>query len=143
MKEKKGVSLIELIVSIVIFGIIIVGVVVFNTSNTRAAVRSERSAKRVILQEKTIEEYRGWLKSASIPGSRFDDIWINRNVGDVLTYSPPDATGISVRLVIESFIPDKSANVADAGVQLKVRVIAEDAILGTQDESIIYISRHD
>jgi prepilin-type N-terminal cleavage/methylation domain-containing protein len=143
MKKNKGVSLIELIVSIVIFGIVIVGVVLFNTSNSRAATRSERSAKRVLLQEKTIDEFRGFLKSAPTPGARFDDIWINRNVGDVIHSNIDPATGISVRLEIGSFIPDKSAPVTDASVRLEVRVIADDSRFHIQDENIIYISRHD
>jgi prepilin-type N-terminal cleavage/methylation domain-containing protein len=143
MKKKEGVSLIELIVSIVIFGVIIVGVIVFNTNNTRVTVRSERSAKRVLLQEKTIEEFRGWLKSASVPGSRFDGIWSDSAVGDILIARTDPATGMSVKLEIMSFIPDQSAGVADAGVQLKVRVLAEDTRFGIQDESVIYISRHD
>jgi prepilin-type N-terminal cleavage/methylation domain-containing protein len=145
MKKKIGVTLIELIVSMVIFAIIIVGVALFNTSNTRATVRSERNAKRVLLQERTMEEFKGYLKSASVPGSRFDDIWLNYNVGDALPRgSMTDSDiGMSVRLEIDSFIPNKAADVAAVGVQLQVRVISSDAELNINDTVLTYISRHD
>jgi prepilin-type N-terminal cleavage/methylation domain-containing protein len=143
MMKNKGVSLIELIVSIVIFAIIIVSVVVFNTNNSRAVVKSERSAKRVLLQEKTIEEFKGYLKSASVPGSRFDGIWSDSAVGDILISRTDSAVGVSVRLEIDSFIPDQSADVSDAGVRLRVRVISTDPYLHISDTNVTLISRHD
>jgi prepilin-type N-terminal cleavage/methylation domain-containing protein len=143
MKKNKGVSLIELIVSIVIFGIVIVGVVLFNGANSKATFRSERNAKKVILQEKTIEEFKGWLKSASVPGSRFDNIWSDSSVGDLLLAKTDYATGISVRMEIDSFIPDDAADVTDAGVRLQVRVISSDPHLKINDTTLTLISRHD
>jgi prepilin-type N-terminal cleavage/methylation domain-containing protein len=143
MKKNKGINLIELIVSMVIFAVVIAGVAVFNTTNTRTAVRSERHAKRVLLQDRTLEEFRGWLKSASVPGSRFDGIWADSSVGDVIGDTVDSVIGISIRLEIDSFIPDQSADVADAGVQLQVRVISTDADLNISDTTLTYISRHD
>jgi prepilin-type N-terminal cleavage/methylation domain-containing protein len=145
MKRKEGVTLIELMVSMVIFAIVIVGTTMFNASNTRATVKSERNAKRVLLQEKTIEEFKGYLKSASVPGSRFDDIWVNGDVGDTLPGGIiiDSAAGMSVRLEIDSFIPNSAADVSDVGVQLQVRVIADDENDDISDTVLTFISRHD
>jgi prepilin-type N-terminal cleavage/methylation domain-containing protein len=145
MKKNKGVTLIELMVSMVIFAIVIVGVTVFNANNTKATVRSERNAKRVLLQEKTIEEFKGYLKSASVPGSRFDDIWVNGDVGDTLPAAiiTDSAAGMSVRLEIDGFIPDQTAGVTDVGVQLQVRVISDDENYNISDTVLTFISRHD
>ncbi len=144
MKEKKGVTLIELIVSIVIFGIIVAGVAMFSAQNTRAVIRSERSAKRTLLKERTIEEYKSWLKSASVPGSRFDTVWTGGAVGDTLRNVPDTVVaGIAVRLEINSFIPDQTAGVSDAGVRLEVNVISTDSDLNINDTTVTLISRHD
>lgn len=143
MKEKKGVTLIELIVSIVIFSLLIVGIAMFNSQNTRAAVRSERNAKRVLMKENVIEDFKGFLKSAPVAGERFDDVWVGGNVGDVLLTRTDPATGISVSLEIESFIPDKSAAVTQTGVYLEISVHATDAQLGIDEETTMLISRHD
>jgi prepilin-type N-terminal cleavage/methylation domain-containing protein len=145
MKKNRGVTLIELMVSMVIFAIVIVGVTVFNANNTRATVKSERNAKRVALQEKAIEEFKGYLKSASVPGSRFDDIWLNCGVGDTLPAGvfTDSAVDMSVRLEIDSFIPNDSADVSGVGVQLQVRVISTDAHLNISDTVLTFISRHD
>jgi prepilin-type N-terminal cleavage/methylation domain-containing protein len=143
MKKNKGVTLIELIVSIVIFAAVITGIAVFNSNNTRAIIYSERSAKRAVLQEKTIEEFRGWLKSGSVPGSRFDTLWTYSSVGAVLFPRTDSTTGISVSLEIDSFIPDQATDVASAGVQLQIRVISTDTELNIYDTVITYVSRHD
>ena len=146
MKKNKGVTLIELIVSMMIFGVVIAGVAAFNARNTKAAVRSERSAKRTLLQESAIEEFKGWLKAASVPGSRFDDVWAGGAVGDVLLSSTDPETNIGVMLEIDSFIPNNDTNltsVSDAGVCLQVRVISSDPDLNINDTIITYISRHD
>lgn len=143
MNNNKGVTLIELIVSIIIFAILIVGIAVFNSNNTRAAIHSERSAKRALLQERTLEELKGWLKSASVPGSRFDGIWADSSVGDILGDTTDAATGISISLEIDSFIPDQATEVVSAGVQLQIRVISADPDLNINDTIFTYISRHD
>ena len=144
MKKNRGVTLIELMVSMVIFAVVIVGVTVFNATNTRAVVRSERNAKRAVMQERAIEDFKGYLKSASVPGSRFDDIWMNYSVGDTLPGSITDSgLGMSARLEIDSFIPNSAAAVSEVGVQLQVRVISTDADLNINDTVLTYISRHD
>jgi len=145
MKKNRGVTLIELIVSMVIFSIIIVSVTVFNANNSRATNKSERNARRVLLQEKAIEKFKGYLKSASVPGSRFDDIWVNQEVGDTLPEGifADSAAGISVRLEIDSFIPNSAVDVSDVGVQLQVRVISDDENYDISDTVLTYISRHD
>ena len=143
MKENKGVTLIELIISMVIFAVVIAGVAVFNASNTKATIKSERNAKRIILQEKTLEEFKGWLKSASVPGSRFDGIWTDNAVGDILFVRADSAVGISVKIRIDSFVPDQSANVYDAGVRLGLSLISEDLAYGVSDTIATLISRHD
>jgi len=143
MKKKEGLSLIELIVSMVIFGLVIVGVILFNTSNTRAVVRSERNAKRILLQEKAIEEFKSYLKSYSVTDSRFDSIWSNNEIGDTLWKKEDDVEDIVVVLETDEFIPDQSADVSDVGVYLQVRVISTDEGLDINDTVLTYISRHD
>lgn len=147
MKRNEGVTLIELMVSMVIFAIVIVGVTMFNASNSRATLKSERNAKRILLQEKAIEEFKGYLKSASVPGSRFDDIWVNGDLGDTLPDSDgiltDSAAGMSARLEIDGFIPDQTADVSDVGVQLRVRVISDDKNYDISDTVLTFISRHD
>jgi len=144
MKKNKGVTLIELMVSFLIFAIVIAGVAAFNVRNTKVVVRSERNARRTLLQESAIEEFKGWLKAASVPGSRFDGIWADSVVGDVLLSETDPETSIGVRLEIDSFIPDKdSASVSDAGVCLQVRIISNDPDLNINDTTLTYISRHD
>jgi prepilin-type N-terminal cleavage/methylation domain-containing protein len=143
MKKNKGLSLIEIIVSIIIFGIAIVGIAMFNSSNTRTAVRSERNAKRIILQDNNIEDFKGWLKAAPVPGERFDDIWNNGEVGDTLfpRAEIPDL-GIAAALVLNDFIPTNATPVTDPGVYLEVSVFSTDDLLGINEETTILISRH-
>lgn len=143
MKARKGVTLIELIVSIVIFSIIVVGIAMFNSHNTHAAVRSERNAKRTLMKENVIEEFKGFLKSAPVAGQRFDSIWENYGVGHVLANQTDAATGISVSLEIDSLVPDSNAAVTQTGIYLKVNVHATDPQLGIDEEAIMLISRHD
>jgi prepilin-type N-terminal cleavage/methylation domain-containing protein len=143
MKKNIGVTLIELIVSMVVFGIVIAGVAAFNARNTKAAIRSERNAQRTLLQERTIEEFKGWLKAASVPGSRFDGIWADSSVGDILHADTDDATGITATLEIDSFIPADTCDVFDVGVCLRVRVISNDPDLNIDDTNMTFISRHD
>lgn len=143
MKKNIGVTLIELIVSMVVFGVVIAGVAAFNARNTKVAVRSERNAQRTLLQERTIEEFKGWLKAASVPGSRFDGIWADSSVGDVLYADTDDATGMIATLEIDSFIPADTCDVFDVGVCLQIRVISTDPDLNINETNIIYISRHD
>jgi prepilin-type N-terminal cleavage/methylation domain-containing protein len=143
MKKSQGLTLIELIVSMVIFGIVIIGVTIFNSHNSRAAVKSERRAKMMLLEEQAIEEFKGWLKSASVPGTRFDNIWADNSVGDVIWSKTDDAHDIDTRLEIEAFFPDQSNEASDVGVRLMVKVVSEDGHLDVTNENIIYISRHD
>ncbi len=143
MKKNKGVTLIELMVSFLIFAIVIAGVAAFNVRNTKVVVRSERNARKTLLQESAIEEFKGWLKAASVPGSRFDDIWADGSVGDTLRDTTDPETNIGVSLEIDSFIPNKTASVSDAGVCLQVRVISNDPDLNIDDTTLTYISRHD
>ncbi len=143
MKKNKGVTLIELMVSFLIFALVIAGVAAFNARNTKVVVRSERNAKRTLLQESSIEEFKGWLKAASVPGSRFDGFWAVGAVGTVLRDTTDSETNIGVRLEIDSFIPEQAANVSDVGVCLQVRVISNDPDLNINDTIITYISRHD
>jgi prepilin-type N-terminal cleavage/methylation domain-containing protein len=143
MKKNKGVTLIELVVSMVIFGAVIAGVAMFNARNTKTVVRSERNAKRTILEESAIEEFKGWLKASSVPGSRFDGIWADSSAGDILFSKTDSKTGIGVVLEIDSFIPADTCDVFDVGVCLQVRVICNDPHLSISDTNITYISRHD
>jgi prepilin-type N-terminal cleavage/methylation domain-containing protein len=143
MKKNKGVTLIELIVSLIIFSIVMVGVVVFNSRNTQVAIRSERRAKRVLLQEKAIEDFKGELRSSAIPGARFDSIWVNSSAGDLLLADTDHVTGLTVRMEIDSFLPDTDVTLSQTGIFLKVGVISTDSFLNVEERTSIYISRHD
>jgi prepilin-type N-terminal cleavage/methylation domain-containing protein len=143
MKKCLGVTLIELIVSMVIFGVVIIGVAMFNSNNSRAVVNSERRAKMMLLEEQAIEEFKGYLKSASVPGSRFDNIWNGYEVGDSIWRMEDTAAGINVVFEVDSFVPGDAAAASDAGVRLEVKVISEDRHLDITNENVIYISRHD
>lgn len=148
MKKNKGFSLIELLVSIMIFSIVMVGVIAFNSRNTRVAIRSERNAQRVLLQERVLEEFKGELRSSAIPGAGFDSIWINADVGDSLySLGSFDSTGaaldIAVKLEIREFVPDKSAPIAQSGNHLKINLISFDPDLRINDTIETLISRHD
>jgi prepilin-type N-terminal cleavage/methylation domain-containing protein len=144
MKKNKGVTLIELIVSLIIFSIVMVSVVIFNSRNTQAAIRSERNAKRVLLQERVIEEFKGFLRSSPIPGARFDTIWNFYDVGDLLRVDTAnDIPTITTRLEIEGFEPDTDATLSQTGIYLRVGVISTDEDLNIEERTTILISRHD
>jgi prepilin-type N-terminal cleavage/methylation domain-containing protein len=147
MKKNNGLSLIELIVSIMVFSIVMVGVIVFNTRNTKIVIRSERNAQRVLLQERVLEEFKGELRSAATSGAGFDSLWINANVGDSLYALTFDTAGtgegIAVRLEVKEFVPDKSAPIAQSGNHLKINLICIDSDLGISDTIETIISRHD
>ncbi|MBN1695410.1 type II secretion system protein [candidate division WOR-3 bacterium] len=143
MKKNKGVTLVELIVSLVIFSIVMVGIVVFNSRNTQATIRSERRAKRVLLQEKIIEDFKGELRSSPIPGARFDSIWINSSVGDLLLADTDHVTGVTAKLEVDSFLPDTDVALSQTGIFLKVGVTSTDMMLNIEERTSIYISRHD
>jgi prepilin-type N-terminal cleavage/methylation domain-containing protein len=143
MKKNKGVTLIELVVSMVIFGAVIAGVAMFNARNTKAVIRSERNVKRTLLQESAIEEFKGWLKASSVPGSRFDGIWADNSAGDILFSKTDPETGIGVVLEIDSFIPSDTCNVSDVGVRLKINVISTDPDLNINETNVAFVSRHD
>lgn len=143
MKGRKGVTLIELIVSIVIFSIIVVGIAMFNSHNTHAAVRSERNAKRTLMKENIVEEFKGSLKSAPVAGQRFDSIWENYGAGHVLATEMDASTGISVSLEIDSLIPDSNAAVTKTGIYLAISVHEKDSVIGVDEKTTMLISRHD
>ena len=142
MKKNKGLTLIELIVSIVIFGIVVLGISMFNSHNTKTAIRSERSAKRIVLQETAVEEFKGWLKAAPVPGQRFDSLWVNGAVGDTLFDTLQASPDISAALVIKSFEPSQANPVTETGIYLEVSVFSRDGLLGINEETEILISRH-
>ena len=148
MKKSKGFTLIELLVSILIFSVVMVGVVMFSTRNTRVAIRSERNAQRILLEERAIEEFKGMLRSSSTPGAGFDSLWVNSTVGDSIyslgvfdTLGQPE--GIAVKLEVAEFVPSQAAPIAQSGNYLKVNVISHDSDLGINDTTIMLISRHD
>ena len=148
MKKNKGFSLIELLVSIMVFSIVMVGVIAFNSQNTRIAIRSERNAQRVLLQERVLEDFKGELRSSATAGAGFDSLWINSNIGDSLYAlgsfdSTGGALGIAVKLEIKEFVPDKSAPIAQSGNHLKINLISFDPDLGINDTIETLISRHD
>ena len=144
MKKNKGVTLIELIVSILIFSFVMLGVTIFSARNTKTAIKSERSAKRILLQETCIEEFKGWLKSSPIPGARFDTIWNNYDVDDSLHGGTAEGIPeIMVRLEVDAFEPDTGMALSETGTYLRVRVISSDTDLGIVDITKILISRHD
>lgn len=145
IKEKKGMTLVELLVSIMIFSIVMVSVALFNFRNTRAAISSERNAQRTLLQEGVIEKFKGRLRSSPVPGEKFDSLWVYGNVGEVLIDTTDPNLGISARLEIDAFLPDSggSATMAQIGTRLRVRVISADPDLNINDTAMILISRHD
>jgi prepilin-type N-terminal cleavage/methylation domain-containing protein len=143
MKRKKGVTLVELLVTIVIFSVVMVGVVMFNAQNSRTIVKSERNARKVLLQERSVEEFKGWLRSSAVPGGRFDSLWNYSSVGQLLRADTDSVGGITARLVIAEFLPDSLAGIAQTGVYLRVNVITTDSRLNTTDTAIALISRHD
>lgn len=142
MKDKKGVTLIELIVSMTIFAVVVAGIALFNASNTRSVTRSERKAKTVILQEKTTEEFRVWLRSNTDIGPRFDSIWVNGEKGDSIYGKKDTNMGISSKVEIDSFIPDNTVDVKDDGVRLQVRLISADEVLNNKDTTLVLLSWH-
>ncbi|MEO0292707.1 MAG: type II secretion system protein [candidate division WOR-3 bacterium] len=138
---KRGFTLIELIVSILIFTIVMVGVVMFNAQNSRSITKSERDARKALLRERAIEEFKGWLKASPVAGERFDFIWNNLAIGDSIGGAIDSGTGIRVRLEVGSFYPEKEVNLGRPGVYLGVRTITSDP-RSKVDTQLVFISRH-
>ncbi len=145
LREQKGITLIELLVSIMIFSVIMVSVAMFNVRNTRVAITSERNAQRTLLQEEVIEKFKGRLRSSPIPGASFDSIWVFGTIGDILSADTNDDLGIVARLELDQFLPDSggSGTMSQIGIFLGVRVISSDPDLNINDTTMIYVSRHD
>ncbi|MEA1912215.1 MAG: type II secretion system protein [candidate division WOR-3 bacterium] len=142
MKRKKGVSLIELIVSITIFAVAMTAIVMFSANNSRKEIRAERRAQKVMLQERTIEKFRSWLMQSPTPGLRFDDTWNNHSMGEVIYADTDSIRNITTAIEIEEFIPNAAIDPSDFGARIKLMVVSNDHTLNTSDTIRTIISRH-
>ena len=142
MNLRRGFTLIELIVSILIFSLAMTGIVVFTAHNSRTSIESERKARSVILQESSLEELRRIMRHHSQPGRVFDSLWENFSAGHVVYTDTDASTGITCNIEIAQFIPDVTADPDDPGSRIRLRVITVDNDLNRFDTTRTIISKH-
>ncbi|MCK4225600.1 type II secretion system protein [candidate division WOR-3 bacterium] len=144
MKKKKGFTLIELIVSVLIFSIAMTGIVMFSAMNSRSVSQSEKKARMAVQAEKAFEDLKAMVIRETPSGEEliFDSIWVNSTIGDTIYQTVDTIKGMILKSVIllDSF-EFKEDNPIASGSRVKVLLITHSSF-GDVDTSFITISRH-
>jgi len=158
MKKKKGFTLIELIVSLLIFGLASAGIAVFYASNSKRIMHSEKSARMEVAAERVYEGFKGVLMERMYDGPVysqlvFDSIWVTYDVGDTVFTSTDIINGLifDSEIVLDSFEFDTSkthtvdkddARTFDAGSRIWVSVRTKNLSDGDSMEMQTVFSHH-
>lgn len=115
MKRRKGFTLIELMISVLFFGLASAGIAIFYATNNSRIIRSEKSARMEVAVETAYEEFKGGLMRRMYEGGVysqlvFDSIWANHEKGDVI-FTNTDTINTVVfnsEIILDSFDFDTS-----------------------------------
>jgi len=145
MKKKKGFTLIELIVSILIFSIAMTGIVMFSAMNSRSVSQSEKKARMAVEGEKAFEELRAMIMKETPSGGQlvFDIVWVTYSKGDTIYQTVDTTKGMITRSVVllDSF-EFKEDNPIASGSRIKFLLITYNNLGNCIDSSFITIARH-
>ncbi len=90
---RKGFSLIEILIAMIIFSIVMVGVVTFFVANSSSMIKSEHRSRMAMVSEETFESFKGYLMEEPTTGNlMFDSLWSIANNGETL-YTKTDVIG--------------------------------------------------
>ena len=145
MNKRKGFTLIELIVSILIFSIAMSGIVMFTASNNRRIIRSERRARLSVHGEKAFEAFRGLIMQETGTENQmvFDSIWETKSAGDTVYQIADTVKNMIIKslITIEEFEFKQDSPVA-SGSRIRFLLITKDNFGGSVDSTFVTISRH-
>lgn len=146
MIKNKGFTLIELIVSILIFSIAMTGIVMFTASNNRRIIHSEERARLSVHGEKTFEGFRGMIMQETPVNPNqlvFDSIWETHGVGDTLYKEVDTIKGmvITSSILLDSFEFSVDSPI-ESGSRIRCLIISKDNFGDYEDSTFVLISRH-
>lgn len=145
MSLKKGFTLIEVIASIVVFSIAMIGIVMFSASNSRSVVRSEREAKLSVIGEKAFESFKAWTMEETPTGDSlvFDRLWYKYSAGNLMYQTADTHKTIAVRsrIYLEEREFQDDSPVA-SGSRMRCMIVTREMNTSRADTSFIALSRH-
>ena len=116
-KNRKGFTLVEVIVSMVIFAIGVLSVAALGALNYMYVNTNQAKARLYIRNESIMEDTQSWFREDTIPGpTRFENIWnAGYNSGDTLrTFT----TGNIETLVLFDAVVGDAATSSDAKIYI-------------------------
>lgn len=146
MIYKKGFTLVELIVSILIFSLAMTGIVMFSASNNRRIIRSEMRARLSVHGEKAFEDFRGMIMQETPTDPNrlvFDSIWETHSVDDTLYRIVDTVKGmiITSAILLDSFEFFDDNPIA-SGSRIRCLIVTKDNFGEYADSTIVLLSRH-
>jgi prepilin-type N-terminal cleavage/methylation domain-containing protein len=146
MIYKRGFTLVELIVSILIFSLAMTGIVMFSASNNRRIIQSEKRARLSVHGEKSFEDFRGMImqETPSDPNRLvFDSIWETHAVDDTLYKDVDTVKGMVINsaIILDSFEFSEDSPIA-SGSRIRCIIITKDNFGDYADSTIVLLSRH-
>lgn len=146
MNKYKGFTLVELIVSILIFTIAMTGIVMFSASNNRRIIHSEKRARLSVHGEKAFEDFRGRIMQVTPADPNrmvFDSIWDTNTAGDTLFKDLDTIKGMVVEssILLTEFQFTEDSPIA-SGSRIKCLIISKDNFGDYVDSTFILLSRH-
>ncbi|HFD04702.1 MAG TPA: type II secretion system protein [Firmicutes bacterium] len=141
---RKGFSLVEILVAMVIFSIFMVGVATFFVGNSTSLVKSEHLSRMSVVSEQTFETFRGYLMQEPSTGQlMFDSLWSIAANGDTL-FSKIDTVGavqyISNVILLNKQFTDNSPYAP--GSRLNCLIKTQNMQTGKIDSINVVYSRH-
>jgi len=116
MKKRKGFTLVELIVAVLLFGIASASIAIFYASNSRRIIDSEKSARMEVAAGRAYETFKGNLMQrmydpiGNYTQLVFDSIWETYNEGDTVFIITDSINGVlfNSTIALDSFVFDTS-----------------------------------
>lgn len=142
IKQKKGFTLIEVLVAIVIFAIGILSMAALGALNYSYLRINQDRAKLHVLAESTIEDLQQWFRipMAVVAGkTRFDSVFTNSVLNDTILVN---IVGTKTTLVRFDHIVGANPADVDAKIYLGVKVTGQSGTRSIQDSLYFCVSNY-